>query len=55
MSPLDFEGEKQSLYYSDGEIEIEKLHAREIEIRRKDLLPVSDHIHQVHHEWANNR
>ncbi|KAK1352020.1 BCAS3 domain-containing protein [Heracleum sosnowskyi] len=55
MSSLAFEEEKQSFYSSDGEIEIEKLHAREIEIRRKDLLPVSDHFHQIHHEWANSR
>ncbi|XP_074331836.1 autophagy-related protein 18h-like [Apium graveolens] len=54
MSPLAFDEERQSLYSNDGEIEIEKLHAQEIEIRRKDLLPVSDHFHQIHHEWANS-
>lgn len=53
MSPLAFEEERQNLYSNDGEIEIEKLDAQEIEIRRKDLLPVSDHFHQIHHEWAS--
>ncbi|KAL1831941.1 hypothetical protein ACET3Z_001592 [Daucus carota] len=55
MSSVAVEGGRPNLYSSGGEIEIEKLHAREIERRRKDLLPVSDHFHQIHHKWANNR
>ncbi|XP_063941694.1 autophagy-related protein 18h [Daucus carota subsp. sativus] len=55
LSPLPFEGERRGLYCNDGETEIEKLPVREIVIRRKDLLPVTDHFHRIHPEWADRR
>ncbi|KAK1401575.1 BCAS3 domain-containing protein [Heracleum sosnowskyi] len=54
LSPPPF-GERRRLYCNDGEIEIEKLPAREIAIRRKELLPVTDHFHRIHPEWADRR
>ncbi|KAI4310985.1 hypothetical protein MLD38_035923 [Melastoma candidum] len=35
-----------------GEIEVEKIPANEIEIRRKDLLPVFEHFQRNHHVWG---
>lgn len=34
-----------------GEFEIEKLPVHEVEIRRKDLLPVFDHFHSIKSGW----
>ncbi|KAK1258320.1 Autophagy-related protein 18h [Acorus gramineus] len=34
--------------YGGGEIEIEKVPVQEIEIKRKDLLPVFEHFHRIH-------
>ncbi|KAK1316713.1 Autophagy-related protein 18g [Acorus calamus] len=34
--------------YGGGEIEIEKVPIQEIEIQRKDLLPVFEHFHRIH-------
>ncbi|XP_019051469.1 PREDICTED: autophagy-related protein 18g-like [Nelumbo nucifera] len=34
-----------------GEIEIEKVPVHEVEIRRKDLLPVFDHFHSIKSDW----
>lgn len=36
-----------------GEIEIEKVPHLEIEIKRKDLLPVFEHFHKVMPDWSN--
>lgn len=36
-----------------GEIEIEKVPCYEIEIKRKDLLPVFEHFHKVNADWSN--
>ncbi|XP_021742467.1 autophagy-related protein 18h-like isoform X2 [Chenopodium quinoa] len=36
-----------------GEIEIEKVSHLEIEIKRKDLLPVFEHFHNVKPDWNN--
>ncbi|KNA09193.1 hypothetical protein SOVF_155860 [Spinacia oleracea] len=36
-----------------GEIEIEKVSHLEIEIKRKDLLPVFEHFHKVKPDWSN--
>ncbi|XP_043708772.1 autophagy-related protein 18h-like [Telopea speciosissima] len=36
-----------------GEIEIEKIPAHEVEMRRKDLLPVFDHFHSVQSDWSD--
>lgn len=34
-----------------GESEIEKISANEVEIRRKELLPVFDHFHSIRPSW----
>lgn len=39
----------------DGEIEIEKIAVHEVEIKRKDLLPVFDRFHRVHSDWSDDR
>lgn len=36
-----------------GEIEIEKVSSLEIEIKRKDLLPVFEHFHNANPGWSN--
>ncbi|KAG5541305.1 hypothetical protein RHGRI_021219 [Rhododendron griersonianum] len=38
----------------DGEIEIEKIAVHEVEIKRKDLLPVFDRFHRVHSDWSDD-
>ncbi|KAM7495939.1 hypothetical protein LguiA_020353 [Lonicera macranthoides] len=45
MSPPRLEG------YGDGESEIEKVPSHEVEIKRKDLLPVFDHFHSIKSGW----
>ncbi|KAK9139508.1 hypothetical protein Scep_009189 [Stephania cephalantha] len=37
-----------------GEFEIEKVPTREVEIRRKDLLPVFDNFHSMKSGWVDN-
>lgn len=34
-----------------GEFEVEKVPANEVEIRRKELLPVFDHFHSIRSSW----
>lgn len=41
--------------YAAGEIEIEKIPVNEVEIRRKDLLPVFDHFHRIPSKWSDDR
>ncbi|PSS24900.1 Autophagy-related protein like [Actinidia chinensis var. chinensis] len=36
------------------EIEIEKIPVHEVEVKRKDLLPVFDRFHRIHSEWSND-
>ncbi|XP_020211839.1 autophagy-related protein 18g [Cajanus cajan] len=36
---------------ASGEFEIEKVPANEVEIRRKELLPVFDHFHSIRSSW----
>lgn len=36
-----------------GEIEIEKVPVHDVEIRRKDLLPVSDQFHRLQSNWSD--
>ncbi|KDP23568.1 hypothetical protein JCGZ_23401 [Jatropha curcas] len=36
-----------------GEIEVEKVPVQEVEIKRKDLLPVFDHFHRSLPNWSN--
>ena len=38
---------------SSGEIEIEKIPVHEVEIKRKDLLPVFDHFHTMQSHWGD--
>ncbi|KAL0793644.1 hypothetical protein Bca101_065021 [Brassica carinata] len=40
-------------YHGGGEIEIEKLSANEVDIRKKDLLPVFDNFHSVYSSMRN--
>lgn len=35
-----------------GEIEIEQMQSCEVEIRRRDLLPVFDHFHRTQSDWS---
>lgn len=37
--------------YAAGEFEVEKIPVNEVEIRRKDLLPVFDHFHSIKSGW----
>ncbi|KAL6989611.1 hypothetical protein U1Q18_015362 [Sarracenia purpurea var. burkii] len=39
----------------DGEIDIEKIPVHEVEIKRKDLLPVFDHFHRIQSDWSDER
>lgn len=39
--------------YAGGEFEIEKVPSHEVEIRRKDLLPVFDHFHNTKSDWID--
>ncbi|CAH9087150.1 unnamed protein product [Cuscuta europaea] len=55
---LSFQGNAED--YSDqlcsgGEIEIENISVNEVEIKRKDLLPVFDHFQRVHTNWNDER
>lgn len=38
-----------------GEIQIEKIAVHEVEIKRKDLLPVFDRFHRIHSDWSDDR
>ncbi|PHU10042.1 Autophagy-related protein 18h, partial [Capsicum chinense] len=40
--------------FTAGEIEIEKIPINEVEIRRKDLLPVFDHFHRILSKWSDD-
>lgn len=37
----------------NGEIEIEKVPIHEVEIKRKDLLPVFDHFRGIQSDWLD--
>ena len=39
--------------HTGGEIEIEKISVHEVEVRRKNLLPVSDQFHRVQANWSD--
>ncbi|OVA04397.1 WD40 repeat [Macleaya cordata] len=51
MLPLRANERKCAQYDAGGEIEIEKVPSQEVEIRRKDLLPVFDHFHGIKSNW----
>ncbi|CAL1356302.1 unnamed protein product [Linum trigynum] len=48
------EGDEQNVAedHSGGEIAVEKVQVQEVEIRRKDLLPVFDHFHRIA-DWSD--
>ncbi|KFK35616.1 hypothetical protein AALP_AA4G014300 [Arabis alpina] len=48
MLPPDPDGKNLNSHRGGGEIEIEKISANEVDIRRKDLLPVFDNFHSVY-------
>lgn len=37
--------------YVGGELEIEQVPFHEVEVKRKDLLPVFDHFHSIKSNW----
>lgn len=41
----------KTIFSSGGESEIENISANEVEIRRKELLPVFDHFHSIRPSW----
>ena len=51
MSTLGVDEHKFTADQSRGEFEIEQIHAHEVEIRQKDLLPVFEHFHRLQSEW----
>lgn len=51
MFPPDTDGKTMKLH--QGETEIEKVSANEVDIRRKDLLPVFDNFHSVYASMRN--
>ncbi|KAJ8769757.1 hypothetical protein K2173_005963 [Erythroxylum novogranatense] len=53
MSPSGASNRTVTEDLSGGEIEIEKVHVQEIEIRRKDLLPVFDRSHRAPSNWTD--
>ncbi|KAF8392516.1 hypothetical protein HHK36_022859 [Tetracentron sinense] len=53
MSPLRANERTLTKDYAGGEIEIEKVPVHEVEIRRKDLLPVFDHCRSIQSDWNN--
>ncbi|KAM7472749.1 hypothetical protein LguiA_010932 [Lonicera macranthoides] len=57
MSPLGpgYEEMNLSKEYAGGEIEIEKVPVHEVEMRRKDLLPVFDRFHSINSDWSGGR
>jgi len=38
-------------FSAGGESEIEKVPANEVEITRKELMPVFDHFHSIRSSW----
>lgn len=51
MSPLGVDEHKFSADQSIGEIDIERMPAHEIEIKRRDLLPGFKHFSRIQTEW----
>lgn len=56
MSPATYEEQNNySTEYTGGEIEIEKIPVHEVDMKRKDLLPVFDRPHSLHSDWSGTR
>ncbi|XP_010550088.1 PREDICTED: autophagy-related protein 18h-like [Tarenaya hassleriana] len=53
MCPPEVDGENSGVHRSGGETEIEKVSTREIEIKKKDLLPVFDNFNGVYSSMGN--
>lgn len=51
MDPLGSDG-WNSTEDNGGEIEIEKFPVQEVEVKRKDLLPVFDHFRRIQSDWS---
>lgn len=51
MSPLGANEESFIENHAGGEIELEKVLVHEIEIKRRDLLPVFDHFLRIQSDW----
>ncbi|KAK4379018.1 hypothetical protein RND71_000880 [Anisodus tanguticus] len=54
MSLSGYEEQDLSMSFAAGEIEIENITVNEVEIRRKDLLPVFDHFHRIPSKWSDD-
>ncbi|CAK9152198.1 unnamed protein product, partial [Ilex paraguariensis] len=55
MSPYGCEDENIMKNYTGGETDIENIPVHEVEIRRKDLLPVFYRFHRIHPDWSGQR
>ncbi|KAF6138693.1 hypothetical protein GIB67_009887 [Kingdonia uniflora] len=53
LGPLGTNERKFTKDYIGGEIEIEKAPLYEVEIKRKDLLPVFNHFHSIKSDWSD--
>ncbi|KAG7585576.1 WD40 repeat [Arabidopsis thaliana x Arabidopsis arenosa] len=53
MFPPDSDGKNLNSHQGGGETEIGKVSANEVDIRRKDLLPVYDNFHSVYTSMRN--
>lgn len=51
MSLLGANEENFTEHHTGGETELEKVHVHEIEIKRRDLLPVFDHFLRIQSDW----
>ncbi|KAL3516168.1 hypothetical protein ACH5RR_023070 [Cinchona calisaya] len=55
MSPYGSEEQNFVDVNTGGEIEIEKIPTSEVEIRRRELLPVFDHFRRIQSDWRDDR
>lgn len=53
MIPLETDEYSSAQEHDDGETELESIPAHCIEIRRKDLLPLFDHFHNIQADWSD--
>lgn len=53
MFPPNSDSKNLNLHQGGGETEIEKFSANEVDIRRKDLLPVFDNFQSVYSSMRN--
>lgn len=51
MVPLREKEGKLSKVCSGAEVEIEKILVRDVEVKRRDLLPVFDNFHNTKSDW----